>query len=123
MCPTHGHGAAKQFYILLLCKEKNNGVFLCSIRGSAPGSGHALLDLWSFHPGGSRLPLSHQTTNVTSVSQFFVTDVYRDGDASAMGAGFSTATTVFSMETSKDAPWGVMLRWVQCSSDVLASLG
>lgn len=109
---------------LCVCKEKNNCVFLCSIRapcGSAPGSGHGLLDLWSFHPGGSRLPLSHRTTNVTSVSQFFVTDVYGDGDASPTGVGFSTATAAFSMETCKDAPLGAMLRGVRCSLDAQSS--
>ena len=81
-------------------------------------------DLRSCRPGGSRLPLSHQTTNVTSMSQFFVTDGYRDGEASATGAGFSTTAAASSAETCRDgrgvrcsvgtamgcdAPWGVML--------------
>lgn len=59
-------------------------------------------DVRSRRPGGSRWPLSHQTTNVTSVSQFVVTDGYRDGDASATGAGFSSATAAPSVETCRD---------------------
>lgn len=69
-------------------------------------------DLRARRPGGSRLPLSHQTTNVTSVSQFFVTDGYRAGEAYATGAGFFNSYCCVLSGNLQGWPWGGMLRGV-----------
>lgn len=97
--------AAKHFSVLFFARKK------ITVSFSAPpehptaqllGLPVPSWDVRSRRPGGSRWLLSHQTTNVTSVSQFVVTDGYRDGDTSATGAGFSSATAAPSVETCRD---------------------
>lgn len=102
------HGAAKHFsipFFLIFLQGKNN----CSIRAPAARLLGPSWDPRSRRPDGSRLLLSHQTTNVTSVSQFFATDGYRGGGLSRRGWFLSSHRCVFSGKL-QGRPRGAMLR-------------